>query len=458
MIERFSSWRFALGSLALLSLFTVVPALAVDASGPPLDRAEQALAEGRPRDALDLLRPYENPAEVDTRFNYTLALAAMDAGEPAIAERALRRVLAVEPRFDGARLDLARALAAQGDRDGAAAELRAVISNSPAAMSREAARAALERLSVASADAGSATAPSSSRQRQRWRWVPALTLGAGHDSNANASTSDREFFGFSLTPQAVERESAFIDAGASLLGERQIAPGLASVQLRAGHRSYPSAHFVDQSSVLGAAALTWPLHGWVAAAGIGGSFGWLDGRAHLATVNAEVSVSRRIAGSWELAGLARAGVVDYRQPLFEELDARRYLWGAALQRLDLLAGRARVGVALLGGRDEVQRRGSPWSNDRYGARLFGAWQFGAQGSLYGEASWLTSDYFGARGFFGIDRLDRQVVALVGLEWRDLPARGWSVAPQLRWTDNPSNLALFGFDRVELSLYLRREFR
>jgi hypothetical protein len=37
-------------------------------------------------------------------------------------------------------------------------------------------------------------------------------------------------------------------------------------------------------------------------------------------------------------------------------------------------------------------------------------------------------------------------------------RGWRVVPQLRYTDNRSNVTLFRFDRFEASVFVRREFQ
>jgi hypothetical protein len=69
---------------------------------------------------------------------------------------------------------------------------------------------------------------------------------------------------------------------------------------------------------------------------------------------------------------------------------------------------------------------------------------------------LTSDFFGASGFLGVDRLDRQFVAAVGLERREWPTRAWRIAPQVRYTDNRSNVSQFRFDRFEASVFVRRE--
>ena len=419
------------------------PVTSVADSAALLERAESLIVQGQAAEALRQLRRLEQRFAGETRFDYLLALAALDAEQPALAIVALRRILAQEPRFDGARLDLARALAAAGDRESARLEYRRVVEESPSEVSRAAASRGLAALGAADKPTG---------------WTAAVSAGAGFDSNANASTSAGEFFGFTLNSQSVAQRSAFLDAGAALQLDVPIGPVRVASALRFGHRAYPSARFIDQSGALGSIALLWPWRGWSLAGGVGGSMGWLDGRAHLRALNLEVSASRRVGLHWEIAALARAGLLDYRQSAFEEIDSRRLLWGGALQRLDLGRGRGRLGIALLGGRDTTSRRNSPWSNDRYGARIFGAWQWQPQTGLFAEVSWLTSDYFGARGFFGVDRLDRQAVATIGLDMRGQPAGVWSIQPLLRYTENPSNLRVFQFDRLELSVFVRREIR
>jgi predicted Zn-dependent protease len=103
----------------------VVPATTA-AMGPTVEMAGQRLAEGRATEAWDLLSPLEGRLAGDPEFDYLLALAALGSGRPAAALAPLRRVLALEPRFDGARLELARALAASGDAGGARREYEAI--------------------------------------------------------------------------------------------------------------------------------------------------------------------------------------------------------------------------------------------------------------------------------------------------------------------------------------------
>jgi hypothetical protein len=410
-----------------------------------LDRAELLLAEGRAPQSYALLAPFLADGAGDTRYDYALALAALGSQQPAAAVAPLRRVLTIEPRLEGARLDLARALRDSGEANAARAEYARVLETSASDLTRRIAQRELASL-------GAATAPATA-------WHPSVTLGAGFDSNANAATSDSSFNGFTLDPRSTEQSSPFAEAGAALRGSTRVADGLdLDTQLRAGHRLDTELRYNDQTVVDGGAAVSLRRHGWLGTFGANASWVLIDGRGYAGTGYAELSLSHLLGAQWELAGLARAGRVDYRQDGYQPLDVERFLWGGALQRFGLRDGSARLGLALLGGRDIALRAGSPFSNDRYGARLFGAWRLDARRELHGEISWLVSDFYGAQGFLGTDRLDRQYVLSLGLDARDWPARGWSAGPQLRATRTVSNVGVFEFDRVEVAIFLQREFR
>jgi hypothetical protein len=422
-------------------------ARAADAAPPAADALAEAsgsLADGRPAEAYARLAPLEATRAGDPEFDYLLALAALQSGRAPAALAPLRRVLALEPRFDGARLELARALLASGEAAAARREYEWIAGQGGSAPTREAAQRALAALD------GTRASPA-------WRFAPALVAGAGYDSNANASPAG-DVFGFVFDPQAVRQSSPIIEAGGSLAGERAVgAAGRAAVLLRAGHRAHPDASFVDQSVLDAGAGFRGRLGAWTGGVGATLARGWLDGAEWFDSAWLEGALSRPVGRGWELVGAGRAVALDYRQARFEPLDSRRFVWGAALQTRERAGEIPRLGVGLLGGRDDARDRDSPWSNDRYGLRLFGAWPLDARRALFAEAAWLTSDFFGARGFFGIDRLDRQFVGAAGLDLRGWPSAGWRITPSVRWTDNRSNVTPFRFERFEANVFLRREF-
>ena len=417
-----------------------------------LGDAERRLAEGRAGSAYELLRPEVVRRAGDTRFDYLFALAALDSGRAAEALDPLRRILATEPRFDAARLELARALAAAGETEASIEQYRLLRERGATDLTRRLAAQALEQTG-ASAAIIPTRAPGAGLDL-------AWSGGIGHDSNANAATSESAFFGLQLDPLARRQASAFAEVGADLQARRSLASqrSLMTAGLRAGHRVNFDAREFDQTVVDAGLALESRVQALQVGAALHATGGWLDGREHFVAPYAEVSASLPWGAGLEWVGLARAVALDYRQPDFEPLDVRRYIWGGALQTRSRAGGLPRLGFALLGGRDVSRDSASPFSNDRWGARLFGARPLRGGVIVYGEVSWLTSDFYGARGFQRIDRLDRQWVGVLGAELRRWTAAGWSVGPQLRVTRHASNVPVFDYDRIEVSLFVRRALR
>lgn len=72
---------------------------------------------GRFKDALALLSAYEGEFAGDPQFDYQLGVAALESGQPAMAQQALERAVLVRPDFAGAWIDLALAHARLGEAE-----------------------------------------------------------------------------------------------------------------------------------------------------------------------------------------------------------------------------------------------------------------------------------------------------------------------------------------------------
>jgi hypothetical protein len=289
--------------------------------------------------------------------------------------------------------------------------------------------------------------------------VPYAEVGAGWDSNANASTGSDTFGIFLLNPENVETSSSFVElAGGFQHGYAAQPDGLVLTTGRASYRLNPDADFVDQALLsLGTEGRkTWgATRGTVGASGY---YSWLDGSQHELGAGIDLGLSRRLGGNWELGSAGRAGVVRYQQDELEVLDVSRYLGSLALTRTGIGARNGRAGLVALFGTDDAEDDSSPYSNDRLGARLFGGWQLGTGSSLYLEAAYLETDFDDSPGFFGEDRVDDQWTVALGTDYRDWPARGYSLLPTLRFTSTDSTVSLYEYDRFELGVYLRRTKR
>lgn len=96
-----------------------------------LREAESLIKAGQPAAAYELLEPREGDFSGEIAYDYMLGIVALDSGKPDRATIAFDRVLAVNPNFPGARLDLARAYFAMGSDEMAKKEFETVLTQSP---------------------------------------------------------------------------------------------------------------------------------------------------------------------------------------------------------------------------------------------------------------------------------------------------------------------------------------
>ena len=99
----------------------------VDANEKLLADAEALMKAGKPDLAYKLLEPFEFDRSGEVRFDYLIGIAALDSGKPDKATLAFERVLAEDPNYAGARLDMARAYYQLGDIQRAKTEFEMVL-------------------------------------------------------------------------------------------------------------------------------------------------------------------------------------------------------------------------------------------------------------------------------------------------------------------------------------------
>jgi len=142
-----------------------------------LREADALIKSGKQAEAYSLLEPKEADYSGEIAFDYLLGIAALDSGKPDRATIAFERVLAVNPNFAGARLDLARAYFSMGSDDLAKNEFETVLAQKPPEATAAVIRKHLEVIAE--------------RQKAKIQQVSAyLETSFGHDSNITAATPD----------------------------------------------------------------------------------------------------------------------------------------------------------------------------------------------------------------------------------------------------------------------------
>jgi hypothetical protein len=96
------------------------------------------------------------------------------------------------------------------------------------------------------------------------------------------------------------------------------------------------------------------------------------------------------------------------------------------------------------------------SKSGYGLKFGGQIAFGENLVLFASAGYQRGRYDKDNLAFLTKRDDKQFDAALGSNWGF--AKLWSLRPQLAYTRNKSNIAIYSFDRVDASLSVRRDFR
>ncbi len=411
-----------------------------------LQEAQALLSSSRAREAYELLSAHEADWAGAPLFDYLLGMAALDSGRAGEAVFSLQRVLAAEPEFSGARMELARAHYETGELAAARTQFEYLLTQSPPPSTREVIERYLEAIQGRGRPAGGGV-------------TPYFEAAAGYDSNANGSTADEIFLGFTLDQNNVEASSPFFELATGLGHLVPVGDSAAWVNsARLSHRFNPDADFIDQSIGALGSALNWARDRNRASAGVSGYYSLLDGEDHEWGASLDLGFGRRIADSWDLGLTLRGGVVRFENELLEVMDVDRYLGTLALSRFNIGTRAGRLTFTLLGSVDEATETGSPYGNERLGGRVSGGWLLSPHSSVYLEAGYLEARYDDEVGFFGVDRDDEEWSALLATEHQNRPGKNWTVTPRVRYLEHSSNVSLYEYDRWEASVYARRSFR
>jgi tetratricopeptide (TPR) repeat protein len=399
--------------------------------------AESLLADGRSKQAYDLLQPHEVEYAGHVLYDYLLGIAALDSGRPSEAIFSLRRAIAVEPEFSGARMELARAYYESGNRDLARPLFTQLLGENPPS-----AVAAVIDQYLQAIDDRDAT-PSR-------RFFPYVGVFAGYDTNANGSTDNQQFLGFTLSPDNVQTESGFAELNAGFNAYVPRSSRFAWVfNARASHRANFDASFVDATIISGLGGFSWQREAWFGRAVLDGFWGSRDGNPNETWLGVDAIVGRRITEQWDITAGVRGGAQRYDDTL-SVLDVNRFLYSLGVNRH--FASRAELGVQLIGGNDNEVESGSPYGNAKFGGRISVTSPVGSSNWLSAALGVLESDYDGL--FFGSPRKDTQWTALLQYEFRDVWTRGLSVSPRVRYVENDSDVELYSYDRTEMGIDVR----
>lgn len=425
------------------------------AAEPDLGKADALLKAGKAREGYNLLAPHEYEMAGNVDYDYLLGIAALDSGKPDKATLALERVLAANPDYVGARLDLARAYFALADYERAKTEFEAVQAQNPPPV----AKSVIEQY-LAAID--KKTNPSTT--------VTGYLEGSlGYDTNVNTSTATSQvfipLFGASLTLDSTSLAAR--DNYLTLGGGLEIThPVKAGLSLFAG---------VDAKKRLNFFKDTFNTDSLDGRVGLN-----IDEGANTFRLSAQKGVYaiddkfnrslEALSGEWRhtlnprniLSVFGQYGMLRYdydksgNDLSYNDVDQSIVGLGW-LHALDDY-GKNIVFASIYGGDENTVTDTTRIDGDQkfWGVKLGGQKSLVENLEAVGSVGFKEGGYQ-SRNLLILDyRRDYQYDLTLGLNWR--PLQNWTVRPQLSYTHNDSNSGLNDYDRTDASVTVRRDFK
>ncbi len=460
---------------ALLGSCLAFPAIALASSGNPLARqsspaplsfnqtleeAEKLVASGNPDKAYALLAPLEIEHAGEERFDYLLGIAALDSGQPDKATFALERVLIVNPNSAAARLDIARAYFKLGDMPRARIAFSQVLQMNPPPQARANIEKYLDEIALQEGNGLT-------------RYSGYLEMGAGSDSNVNNASSLNQVYVDALSSTATLDPTNLktADSYAAMTAGGEVTHRFnphwyAFAGADARKRNYLSQTAFNSLALDGRAGLGYDRE---------------NQHLRIACTNGQLNLdsainnkSNGLQAEWrtepspanQLRLFAQAAQYRFQNAAMQQNDYDQQVAGGGWMHV-FPSGQASLSTSFYHGQEQdVSTLSNPPATPSggrpdgpkqfYGVRLGMQLAAGSQLLLFANAGMQQGDYAKLNYWFQRKRSDRYYDLTLGANWSY--SKHWSLRPQLNYALNESNIELYGFNRLDASLTLRRDFR
>lgn len=447
------SFFHSLGKLLVgVALYSASMAMA---EPPDLVKAQSLMAAGQAGEAYALLAPAEFEMAGNVDFDYLLGVAALDSGRPDKATLAFERVLAANPNHYGAQLDLARAYYALGDYERAGSEFGQILKRNPPAL----ARTIIEQYLIAIEN----------HLNPKTRFTGYVETAFGYDTNVNVASSSSTMyipiFGatFSLVSSNLAARDNYMDFGGG--GEVTI-PLRQDLSMFVGLDGRKRVNFVKDAyntdSVDGRIGVNIGSDKSIFRFALQkGSF-YLDDNFNRDTTG--------LTGEWrhipdprnQFSIFGQYAQLRYdRDKLGNDLSAndvdQAIIGGGWLHALDEGGNSVLFGSVYAGSErsvDQIERIDG--DQDFAGIRAGGQTRLNNSSSVFASLGYKYGDYNRRNLLFLDFRHDKQYDLSAGLNW--MPAKNWTIRPQISYTRNDSNIAINDYDRTDISASVRYDFK
>lgn len=429
-----------------------------DAREQPLRAADQLLKDGKPADAYALLEPLEFERSGDVRFDYLLGIAALDSGKPDKATLAFERVLAVEPNFAGARLDLARAYYQLGDMPRAKTEFATVMGQQPPEGAKVTVQKYLDAIQA-------------QEDAKKLRISGYVESMVGRDSNVNSSTSQAQIavpaFGnlvFTLNPSNLKKADNYAGVAGGVELNQIFDSGLAVYAgIDARQRSNFNESSFNSLSVDGRAGLAYSKGAETFRLGLTAGQYSLDGDHNRDSTGLGAEWKHTFNPANQMNAYAQHTRYRFVDAAIKTNDFDQSIVGLGWVHV-MNEGKAIAFASYFAGEENDvapvtatnPSGGRADGNKRFdGVRIGGQTMLNESFDLFASIGLQEGKYDKINAAFLTKRSDRLKDLALGLNWR--PAKLWTIRPQLTMFRNASNISIYDYKRTDVSLTVRRDF-
>lgn len=424
-----------------------------------LNEAQALMNAGKASEAYALLKPVEFELAGEKRYDYLLGISALDSGKPDKATLAFERVLAVDPNFAGARLDMARAYYQLGDMARAKTEFQTVMQENPPPLAKATIQKYLNAIAAREA-------------AKKTRLSGYVEMTVGYDTNVNSATSQAvipvpvfNYLPFTLSQANIKKRDsyagvAFGGAVRHLVGEHTGVYARIDVHQRGNNTQ----HQFDTIDIVGHAGAYYMAGSETFRAGLLMDQYTLGSARNRDTTGINGEWRHVFSPSNQVSLFGQYSRNRFVDPALQVQDFDQSIVGAGWLHV-LPDGRSALFGSLFTGYENDTApvtATNPSGGRPDGDKNMAGLRVGAQMMLtakvdgYASVGTQNGRYDRQNAAFLTVRNDRQEDATVGISWHF--AKLWSLQPQMAWSRNNSNIPIYTYNRTDVSVTVRRDFR
>lgn len=435
----------------IFKLFLVLYSATLCAESLDIQYLKSMIDSGKHAEVYVILSNQEEVFSGDLNLDYLFALSALESGHVEQSIAVFDRILSINPKFAGARLDLARAYFAVGSYDLARQELGVVAGENPpphvvAVIKRYA--DAIEQKTKPKINSLTAYAE----------------LASGYDSNVNAATNKASISIPALNNLAVTLASSNLEKGSGYIAMNS---GAELTHLVSSNFYVFGGVDVKKKNAFDASVF---------------NTGSID--AHLGVRGGDdknlYSLSAQ-QGRFYLGGISSRDTTGMTAQWMHAINSQNQMiffgahnWirfnqeASKIENMNMAIGgvgwvhafdaeaKFVVSPILMGGKEIEMNARANGDKEFFGGRLSAQYRLKDNISLFASVGEQAGFYQRENVAFLTKRLDHQYDANLGLQWQ--LNNNWSIRPQIARSKNDSNIEIYKYERTDFSVTARWDFK